>query len=842
MSNCAAQIYVSTTAKGTATSFSGNTVSVRNISAINSGISISDIQNLRIRVVGTRGSYGSSYIRTHGSDITVDYSWPVYYYTVTASATNNYGTVSPTSQEYEEGQDSTITMTPVVAGFAPTKVLDNNVDVTSSIVAHDSGAYYTYDISGIAADHTVVVTFSPPVTHTVSGTVDSSLSISPSLPQTIGEGTELNIYITPSKPGTITVVDNNVVAHTYTIPVDDLSAVVYVVQDIQTDHVLNIQFIELEKYTISGTIVSGLSISPSLPQTRYATDDIDFTITPTAAGLIIIDDNGIEYTYPIPRDDIHSITYSLTALAASHVLTITFEPLQQYQISGTVVSGLTISPSLPQYVYTGDDISFTITPSAGGTIIVNDNDVDYIYTVSRTDIQPVVHTITAVSDAHVLAITYEPPQQYTISGTVASGLSISPAFPQSVYTGDDITFTITPTNAGIIRVIDNEAETGVYEIPLDDISSVLYRIEGISTAHVLNIVFEALPQYTISAVETDPQLTITPSLPVTKYLGQSQSLTIMPATSGQITVIDNGQEKAVYYIVPGDVHAVTYSITNIATDHELEFKFSALPQFTATATLTGTGTLSTNSITDYAGYTVTFTVTGVPASNILIIKNNNRNVSSQATKSGTTYTYAFVLINDCTIEFISKVPGQVAVDAYIDQDGTISPASTTVTEGDEYTLAITPNDYQSTATKPLSVSDNYVEVVDTLVARKDTASSTFTATSSTTSSISSNANLFANAVGKTAESPSTTSTTSNAYASRNNTGYAEYSFNFSGIPSDATILSVSCSAYGHAENATYTAGSRECTIQLYNNTTAVGTAVHYASTSNSILTIQDCGT
>ena len=225
--NCNFRPYVGTTAKGSSTSFSGNTVTTRNMTmGAVSNWSLSDLADLRLYIAGTRNTNSSSYIRFHAADVTVTYSYDVYYYTVSASC-NQYGTVSPTSQEYEEGENCTITMTPNVAGFGPTKVLDNGVDVTSSIVEHNNGAYYTYDLTGLAADHTIVVTFPVPVTHTVSGTVASSLSVSPTLPQTIGEGDDFDLTITPTLPGTITVRDNNVVTETYVIDPDDIDSVIY---------------------------------------------------------------------------------------------------------------------------------------------------------------------------------------------------------------------------------------------------------------------------------------------------------------------------------------------------------------------------------------------------------------------------------------------------------------------------------------------------------------------------------------------------------------------------------------------------------------------------------------
>lgn len=603
----------------------------------------------------------------------------------------------------------------------------------------------------------------------------------------------------------------------------------------------------MAKYNITGTVGSGVSISPSLPvNNKYKGTSQTFTLATSEGGIIRVNDNGTVTSYTIPRTNVQPVEYTISDISANHTLAITFEPVQQFQISGTAAAGLTLSPTLPQNVYTGDDFTLTITPNAGGKITVNDNGQDYIYTVSRTNVQPVTHYIARVSEAHVLTITFDAAVAYTISGTV-SGVTCSPSLPQTKYTGDNLALTLTPSSAGIITVVDNNRTT-TYQIVVGQVAAVTYNINGISENHTLAITFDALPQYTITSGGIASGVTISPSLPVTKYLGESQTFTLTPSTSGTITVLDYDVEKAIYYIIPSEVQPVTYTVSDIAADHELEVKFSALPQFTATASLTGTGNLSSNSITDYAGTKITFTVTGVPSSNILIVMQDGKNVSDKVEKSGTTYTYIFPLVNNTNLTFTSKVPQNVTVSQTIDQGGTINPSTTqTVLEGTEYTLIITPDDYLTTATPPLSVSDNYVEVVDELVAVHETASPTLTASNSSYTNLnSSNQSLWANARGKTAENPSTSSSTSNSYASsQSGTGTITYTFDFSSIPSDAVITSVGCRAYGHAENATYTptgSQTRRCEIQLYKNGTGVGSSVYYTSTSNSILTITDCGT
>lgn len=81
------------------------------------------------------------------------------------------------------------------------------------------------------------------------------------------------------------------------------------------------------------------------------------------------------------------------------------------------------------------------------------------------------------------------------------------------------------------------------------------------------------------------------------------------------------------------------------------------------------------------------------------------------------------------------------------------------------------------------------------------------------------------------------SATGNMYSSGSgSTGIVEYTFDLSGIPSGATISSVSCRVMAHEENS-----SRSTfTLQLYAGSTAKGSETTVSGTSNTIYTLS-CG-
>lgn len=80
--------------------------------------------------------------------------------------------------------------------------------------------------------------------------------------------------------------------------------------------------------------------------------------------------------------------------------------------------------------------------------------------------------------------------------------------------------------------------------------------------------------------------------------------------------------------------------------------------------------------------------------------------------------------------------------------------------------------------------------------------------------------------------------TSNVYSSGSSaTGTADYTFDLSHIPSNATIKSVSLQVKAHEENASRST----CTVRCYAGSTAKGTLTTVDGTSNKIYTVS-CGT
>lgn len=196
-------------------------------------------------------------------------------------------------------------------------------------------------------------------------------------------------------------------------------------------------------------------------------------------------------------------------------------------------------------------------------------------------------------------------------------------------------------------------------------------------------------------------------------------------------------------------------------------------------------------------------------------------------------TTGYVYIYGAEIEVTYTVPDPRTITTTLSGDGTISPSGThTYYDGDEIELVITPTTKSDTVTATRDGTD----ITSQLVAHGAGSTVTVVPEDVTTSGVQSGASYAEYAVGHSAESPSSSGSSSNMYASSSSTGYAAYTFDFSGIPSSATIEDIEVKCYGHRESATIDSTHvSQCAI--YNGSTAISDEVDFPSTSNSTITL-----
>lgn len=215
-----------------------------------------------------------------------------------------------------------------------------------------------------------------------------------------------------------------------------------------------------------------------------------------------------------------------------------------------------------------------------------------------------------------------------------------------------------------------------------------------------------------------------------------------------------------------------------------------------------------------------------------------------------------VSVYGAEIEVTYSLPNPRTITTTLSGNGTIVPSgSTTKYDDEEFELTITPTNKSDTVT----VTNNNVDVTSELVAHHSGGTSSSTSSASGTgvttgfnrsgsafyqsSSTSSDAWLRY-AIGHTAESPYSTTNTSNTYVKdgtndANTMGWMNYPFVFSSLPSDAEITAVEVKCYGATESTSETA--RHADIELYCGDELKSVRQSFTSTSNGTITISSPG-
>jgi len=142
---------------------------------------------------------------------------------------------------------------------------------------------------------------------------------------------------------------------------------------------------------------------------------------------------------------------------------------------------------------------------------------------------------------------------------------------------------------------------------------------------------------------------------------------------------------------------------------------------------------------------------------------------------------------------------------------TIQPATQDIIEGESGSVVVS-------SITDVVITDNGTDVTSSFI----TASSTISAVpeSQTHNGLDGGTQYASYAVGHSAENPNAQE--GNIYASSGSTGYVDYAFDFSDIPSGSTINSVQVKVYGKRENSS-TDSSHMAKIGLYSGSTLKST-------------------
>ena len=259
----------------------------------------------------------------------------------------------------------------------------------------------------------------------------------------------------------------------------------------------------------------------------------------------------------------------------------------------------------------------------------------------------------------------------------------------------------------------------------------------------------------------------------------------------------------------------------------------------------GNTTLSED-ITTTSGGTVYEIPTGSLTWNTLKSYGSNFSIDIPLRNSSTSSSnYPYVYVYGAEIEVTYSLPTQYSVTINNSTSANVTASDTAPYEGDDVTITTDTLSGLTITDNGVNVTSQFTQVTPEPIAAVPT--STFT-----TGFSQSGANFYQNssttstswleyAIGYSAESPYSTSNTSNTYVKPEGaTGWINYHFDFSDIPTAATITSVSVKVYGARENATVDS-THVARFQCYSGSTAKGTIQNFTSTSNGSVTVSDVG-
>lgn len=352
-------------------------------------------------------------------------------------------------------------------------------------------------------------------------------------------------------------------------------------------------------------------------------------------------------------------------------------------------------------------------------------------------------------------------------------------------------------------------------------------------------------------------------------LSSTQYLTIADA-SNMYTNVDsttyaqvthNRANTTAYYLyihnfnfgtIPSDATVSSFTIKIRGLESGLStnssYRMSLYNNTTAISNTTVTASLSTTATTfTFPNGNLTWSTLSGYGNNFRIrvpLRRNNSNTSG------------YVRIYGAEIEVTYTVPIPRTITSTLSGNGTISPSgSQTLYDGDEYELTITPTNKSDSVT----VTKNNVDVTEDLIVHRTggtSASSSKASESNVTTGFSRSGGAFYQssstssdswlryAIGHTAESPYSTTNTSNTYVKdgtndADTKGWMNYPFDFSALPNDAEVTAVEVKCYGATESTSESA--RHADIELYCGNELKSVLQSFTSTQNGTITISNPG-
>lgn len=262
--------------------------------------------------------------------------------------------------------------------------------------------------------------------------------------------------------------------------------------------------------------------------------------------------------------------------------------------------------------------------------------------------------------------------QVAVASRAADNGSISPAGKTIITKGNSLTYSITPDAGYAIDYVN------VDMVNVGPVSS--YTFSNLQKSHTIEAVF-TLP-YAAGH-------TITASASNGGSISPNGNITVAEGGNSSFSATANAGYQFDGFLVDGILSTTsTYSFTNVTEDHTIIAQFSALPDFTITATANIGGTISPEgAVSVPQGQDQTFTIDADENYIISDIAVNGYSISPVTSS----YTFTNVTEDQTITASFEAVPFY-SINASVNGNGSISPSGTSlIKEHDSQTYEIVAN-------------------------------------------------------------------------------------------------------------------------------------------------------
>ena len=859
------QLYNGSTAKGTATTITGNG-STKGSHTIDGGTwtreELNDISIVERITRTTSNTTTDATFSFWGADLVVSYTTPdsctytlnnvqanhtitieeAPSYAITTANTYTGATISAPSSVFP-GQSATITIN--VANLYEVIVKDNGTDVTSSCTG--SNGTYRYAITSATTAHSITVEEAPyKAVTTSSNFAGATVSANPTKVYA-----NMSSQITVSAEGlyAVRIKDNGTdITGSFT---GSNGTYRYTIPSVSVDHSIVVD--EAPYYSITITKNYNSCTASTSPAKIYSGMSGVTTIQVADADEIVVLDDGVNVSANLVQAGTGVYTYTITGVNANH--TITINESNRYTLTASsTYTAVTITPASVEVVE-GRNATFTLDGEEDviltTDIILTDNGVDVTNQIVAAEGE-------TGSTEYSLGTFDEDSSDYvgiysTYVTTNAEGNSAAQGMTSTASTRS--AFYPATGEGSTIKVVYNIPAGTVpngailTNVSCSAVCSMAYTGQGYSTATV---------QLYAGDTAKGEAATLNPGSAaafVTNVNGGS-SWTAQELANAKLVIYgvrnntnsnndtggtrDNvsmhGATLVLEYMYPA---GATYTVNNVQSAHTIIVTEvpAAYYDIIASATYTGaTASPASQSIRNGRNATVNITT---DYDYRILVRDNGTNVTNQLVGSDTAFTYHLTDVQSAHTIVVEEAPTYI-VSAVSEYTGaTIAPSSQTVYEGQTATVEI-----EATNINEISVLDNGTDVTEQLVFTEGGPTSSMTAylgefdedssqyldfyTNSSNVTFSAD-RASGHSAAEGVESSTSASTRSAFYAESGvgDTIKIVYNIPFTGLPQGAVITNVSCDA---AVSRAYAgSGYSLTTLQLFAGDTAKGDPVEFTT-------------